>query len=427
MRTHRRLRVYVAQEFLLSFVIGFLFFFFIFFVNILLVMAEDIFSKNVPIREILLLVLYSIPQILALTFPFAALIGSLMAVGRLSSDNELLAMRASGVTLRVPFAVVVLMGLAFAVLSFVANDYLLPVSNLRMGRIYRRIVYANPAIELEEYSIKKQEDMTIVTGRLEGSTFLDFTVLDRTEDGKRRIISARRARLREGEDRGVISLELEQVLVQLRDGKDSGKFEFSTVESMEYNVPLKDIQPSLTSPGPREMSSVDVWTAIVAKRVKLAERVAEWNAQRDRLALTLRLEARYARELVADSLSGARRRVGLAQTALSALESHVAKPVRDRTLEYYEFEFHKKFSLPFACVVFFVFAFPVGLLARRSGRAVGFGVGLLVSILYWGLLLGGQTLAPKLAVSPAIAAWMPDAAVLVLGLTASLVGRGAES
>jgi lipopolysaccharide export system permease protein len=426
-RTYRRLRIYIAQEFLLSFVVGFLFFFFIFFVNILLVMAEDILSKNVPARDILLLVLYSIPQILALTFPFAALIGSLMAVGRLSSDNELLAMRASGVSLRVPFIVVAILGIAFSVLSFAANDYLLPVSNLRMGRIYRRIVYSNPAIELAEYSIRKREDMTIVTGKLDGPTFLDLTVLDQTADGKRRIISARRARLREAGDRGVISLELQDVLVQLRDAKDSGKFEYSKVESMDYNVPLQDIQPSLQSPGPREMSSVDVWKAIVAKRLALRQREQEWTGQRDTLAMALRLEARYARELAAESLAAAQRRSGAPQAALAALRSFEAKPVRDRTLEYYEFEFHKKFSLPFACVVFFAFAFPVGLLARRSGRAVGFGIGLLVSILYWGLLVGGQTLAPKFSFSPAVAAWMPDVVVLALGLVATAVGRGTES
>jgi lipopolysaccharide export system permease protein len=426
-RGHLRLRIYVTQEFLLSFVVGFLFFFFIFFVNILLVMAEDIFSKNVPIRDILLLVVYSIPQILALTFPFAALIGSLMAVGRLSSDNELLAMRASGISLRVPFMAVAALGIAFSLLSFVANDYLLPVSNLRMGRIYRRIVYSNPAIELSEYSIRRREDMTIVTGKLEGSTFLDFTVLDKTEEGKRRVISARRARLKEAGDRGVISLVLEDVLVQLRDAKDSGRFEYSRVQSMDYNVLLQDIQPSLSSPGPREMSSVDVWKAIVAKRLVLAQRQREWTAQRNVLAMALRLEARYARELAADSAAGARKRSGAPQAALSALEAFEAKPIRDRTLENYEFEFHKKLSLPFACVVFFAFAFPVGLLARRSGRAVGFGVGLLVSILYWGLLIGGQTLAPRFSFSPAIAAWMPDVVVLVLGLVAMAVGRGAES
>jgi len=427
MRAHRRLRIYVAQEFLLSFFIGFLFFFFIFFVNILLVMAEEIFSKNVPVREIILLLVYSVPQILALTFPFAALIGSLMAMGRLSSDNELLAMRASGVPLRVPFAVVIVLGLAFSVASFVANDYLLPLSNLRMARIYRRIVYSNPRIELEEYSINRQEDLTIVTGKVEGATFLDFTVLDKTQDGKRRVIFARRAVLQEGEDRGVISMHLEDVLVQLKDAKDSGKFEFSTVESMQYNVPIKDIQASLQNPGPREMSSVDVWAAMAAKRTILARRLGEWEGQRGRLAQSLRLEIRYGREVMAESLAVSRRRLAAPAAALAALQTHLAKPVRDRTLEYYEFEFHKKFSLPFACAAFFIFAFPVGLLTRRSGRAVGFGVGLIVSIMYWGLLVAGQTLSPKLAMSPGLAAWIPNAVVLLLGLGAAFAARRAES
>ena len=427
MRIYRRLRIYVAQEFLLAFLVGFLFFFFIFFVNVLLVMAEEIFSKEVPPREIALLVLYSIPQILALTFPFAALIGSLMAMGRLSSDNELLALRASGVSLRLLFGVVLLLGLVSSVASFVANDYLLPLSNLRMNRIFRTIVYSNPRIELEQYSINRQEDLTTVTGAISGSAFQNFTVFDKTEDGKRRVIFARQAELKQGEESGVITILLSDVLIQLTDPKDAGEFEYSTVERMEYNMPVRNIQTSLQSPGPREMSSVDVWTAIVAKRAILADRVREWESQRARLEQNLRLELRYGRETLVDSLAVARRRLASPAAALASLESHLAKPARDRTLEYYEFEFHKKFSLPFACAVFFVFAFPVGFLARRSGRAVGFGIGLIVSIMYWGLLVAGQTLSPKLATAAGLAAWIPDAVVLFLASVAAIVARRAEA
>jgi lipopolysaccharide export system permease protein len=427
MRTHGRLGLYLAQEFLFAFVIGFLFFFFLFFVNILLVMAEEIFSKDVPVREIILLLVYNVPQILALTFPFAALIGSLMAIGRLSSDNELLAMRASGVPLSVVFRVLLLVGLGFSMISFVANDYLLPVSTLHSGRIWRRIVYSNPGIELEQYSINRHDDMTIVTGRVEGSTFLDFTVLDRTEDGKRRTIFARDATLREGEETGVVSLELHDVLIQLKDPNEPSEFEYSRVQTMQYNVPLTSIQPSLQSPGPREMSSVDVWAAISVKRERLTERQIEWERQRDRLQQTLVLEIRHARELSAVSLAQARRRTGAPQAAAAALEAHLAKPIRDRTLAYYEYEFHKKVALPVACLAFFVFAFPVGLLARKSGRAVGFGVGLLVSIIYWGLLVGGQTLAPNLTVPAAVAAWAPDVVVLLLALGAATVRGRVES
>lgn len=427
MRTHLRLGLYVTQEFLFSFFIGFLFFFFVFFVNILLVMAEQIFAKNVPINDIALLLLYSTPQVISLTFPFAALIGSLMAMGRLSSDNELLAMRASGVPLRVVFRTVVVVGLVFSGLSFVTNDYLLPVSSLRMNQIYRRIIYTNPGIELAEYSISRQTDLTIVTGRVQGSTFLDLTLLDRTEDQKRRLIFAREATLKEGQEIGVISLELKDVIIQLKDPKETGEFEYSHVDSMIYNVPLKTIQASLQSPGPREMSSVDVWAGIVTKRGRLAERVAAWTLQESRLAQSLSLEIRYARELVTTSTQQARRREAPVTAALTALETHRSKPERDRTLEYWEFEFHKKLSLPVACVIFFAFAYPVGLLARRSGRAVGFGVGLIVSILYWGLLVGGQTLAPNLHWPAALGAWAPDAVVLVLAVLAALISRRVES
>ena len=95
----KRIARYVLAEFLFSFLVSFLFFFFIFFINQLLVMAEEIFSKKVPFWDVLLFVLYSLPAILALSFPFGALLGALMAVGRFSSDNELLAMRACGLPL----------------------------------------------------------------------------------------------------------------------------------------------------------------------------------------------------------------------------------------------------------------------------------------------------------------------------------------
>ena len=92
------------------------------------------------------------------------------------------------------------------------------------------------------------------------------------------------------------------------------------------------------------------------------------------------------------------------------------RPIVDRTLQNYELEFHKKFSIPFACLTFVVFAFPVGLMTRRAGRAVGFGIGLLVSTLYWSMLIAGQTLGiNNPALSPALAMWLPNIVILALG------------
>ena len=88
----------------------------------------------------------------------------------------------------------------------------------------------------------------------------------------------------------------------------------------------------------------------------------------------------------------------------------------DRTLQIYRLEYYKKFSIPFACLSFIILAFPVGLYTRRSGRSVGFGIGLLISVLYWSLLIGGQTFGTQRPeVSPFISMWLPNAAVVVIG------------
>jgi lipopolysaccharide export system permease protein len=65
--------------------------------------------------------------------------------------------------------------------------------------------------------------------------------------------------------------------------------------------------------------------------------------------------------------------------------------------------------------VFVFFAFPVGLFTRRSGRAVGFGIGLFVTIVYWGLLFAGQTFGIRLSFSPFLAMWLPNFVILGAG------------
>jgi len=158
---------YVAREYIMSFVVAFLFFFFLFFLNQILVMAEEIFSKKVPIWDVLRLIVFSLPIVIAFSFPFGSLVGALMAVGRLSSDNELLAFGTLGVPPRQLLFPMLLLGLAFSSVSFVMNDYFLPLGNLRFAEVYRRVLYSNPGLELEPYSVKRYENTTIITGAVD--------------------------------------------------------------------------------------------------------------------------------------------------------------------------------------------------------------------------------------------------------------------
>ncbi len=83
----RRLRIkshvitrYIVKELLLYFFIAFLFFFFVFFVNQILLMAEELLKKHVQLVDVVKLVTYSLPFVVAQSAPFATLVGFLMCL-----------------------------------------------------------------------------------------------------------------------------------------------------------------------------------------------------------------------------------------------------------------------------------------------------------------------------------------------------------
>jgi len=112
------IRWYIAREVLLAFAISFLFFFFIFFLNQILLLAEELLKRKAPPEEVLLLLLYSVPAILALTAPFASLLGLLLSVGRLAGDREILAAQAGGIRHFTLFLPALLLGALFTPVLF---------------------------------------------------------------------------------------------------------------------------------------------------------------------------------------------------------------------------------------------------------------------------------------------------------------------
>jgi lipopolysaccharide export system permease protein len=387
-------------------------------------MAEEIFSKKVPFWDVLLLVIYSLPIVIAFSFPFGSLVGALMAVGRMSSDNELLAFGALGVPSRHLVIPLLVVGLAFSLVSFVMNDYFLPLGNIRFSEIYRRILYSNPAVELESHSIKKYEDTTIITGQVEGRRIKDLLIIDKSPEGNRRIILAKDAHLEESRtQKGVVSLTLDSVFSQASYPSEGDRYDYTTSQSMVYNILLKDISVTMGGVNPSYQSSVDVWREIRAKQVDqdkaLREKDSKVRELQFGLASGMRVAALMA-EADPSQLPTARQEVSELWRDYSAEK---ARNVTDQTLQAYLLEFYRKFSMPAACLVFAYFAFPIGLRARRSGRTVGFAVGLFVSIVYWGMLFAGQTFGVRMSLSPAFSMWFPDAVVLFSALVFYILRR----
>ena len=384
-------------------------------------MAERILSKRVPLGDVLLLIFYSLPGIIALSLPFAALVGSLMSIGKFSQQNEIIALQASGVSLRRVFIPIFAFGVFFSAFSFVMNDYFLPLGTLRFNKLYRDLSYTYPELEIESYSIKIFQDSIIANGLVKGHSVETLFILDREAQGGKRIIMAESATIGGRSAEGVISLSMKNVTSHWIAEDDKTRYTYTFADTMEYNLLLKNISEAFRNPSPREMSFRDVYAEMRRKREALAAKVGQ-NEFRTRLA---ELEYRTTYRSLVNRLYAGGISYQDAIDTLVRLDSAVSglrqRTFTDTSLQTYLIEFHKKFSLPASCIAFVIFSFPVGLFTHRSGRSVGFGIGLFVSIFYWGLLFAGQTLGSRSHFPAFWAMWIPDIVILLLGLAAGIV------
>ncbi len=231
-------------------------------------------------------------------------------------------------------------------------------------------------------------------------------IMDKDDSSNRRFILADQARIDNShEAEGVLSFQLDNILDHKPEKRRRGEFEYTEAEKMEYNILLKDITNSIRNPGPREMGSLDVYKVIKKKKLELRDTVT-----RHKLEGFMAFVRTYG-SWSQGGLEGSRE----AARALLAYEENLANPVRDRSLQIWELEFFQKFSIPFSCLPFVILGFPLGLFTKRSGRSVGFGIGLFITIVYWGMLVAGRTLGIRTFFSPVITMWTPNALVLILG------------
>ncbi|MDR3145610.1 MAG: LptF/LptG family permease [Treponema sp.] len=405
---------YIVTEALFSFFGSFLFFFIIFFVNQLLLLAQEILTKRVPIGQVALLVFYALPSVVALSAPFASMVGTLMTVGRMTSDNEILVMLSSGLSYRTIYVPAMVVGILISMFSFLTNDILLPAGTIQFNKLYRLITLSTPALELEANSVKRFKDTIIVTGEVEGSVIGNVLILDRTGDGERRIILAKNAELKDWGNDG-LSLDLEAAFVQ--SSKEMARYDYDYASSsfLRYWVPQEDIIQMVSSITPKEMSSADVLTEIRKKQANLNTILEERLGRISRRML----EAERTLRQGPDRESWNRRNSQLIELQREILEYRSIR--RDYTLFYYILEFYKKFSIPLGAFSFVFLSVALGLMAKKSGQTVGFILGLIVAFLYWALLLGGQTMGVRLGFSPFWSIWTPNILAVTAGIILSVI------
>lgn len=352
---------YLLKELFLYFFVAFLFFFFIFFVNQILLVIQKILEKKVPLWDVMCLMTYALPSIIAQSAPFATLVGFLMCLGRLVSENEILIFRASGQSYRTILMPVIILGAVISLGSFFVNDYLLPLGTIKYNRLYRSILSSNPSVELEPNSIKKTVDKTLVIGNVVNDQVSDLIFFDTGADGQQRIIVADDSLVKKAKDSGVLmTLEMNNATVLLFDKEKRGNFDVLSSQKMNLNVFESSISATSNRVSPREMTSYDLH-----KKIKQMEESEDFSKKK---------------------------------------------------LNSYKLEYNKKFSLPFGSIFFAFLALPLALLfGKHNGQTIGLIVGIVICVLYWTMMILGQIFGNRGGLNGFVVMWAPNLAITIAG------------
>lgn len=352
---------YLFKELWIYFLIAFSFFFLIFFVNHLLLTAEDILEKRVPVAQVLLFIWYSLPFIIAQSAPFATLVGFLMCLGRMVSDNEILILRSTGHSFGFLISPAIILGLIISLGSFFVNDYLLPMGTIAYNKLYIDILVSNPSVELEPHSIKRFEDSTLVIGDVEDKTISDLMLFDTDSSGNFRVISAIDVDVVSPEDTSVaMQLNMGNATAVFLDEYNEDNYDYLHADNASMNLFSSSFFSNYSMTNPREMTFYDLNKEIVSLR-----------------------------------------------------QDENTNP---QLLNTYELEFHKKFSLPFGSIFFAFLAFPIAILfGKNNGQTIGLIVGICIAVVYWAFLILGQQFGLQNGWDGFLTMWIPNFLVGIFG------------
>jgi len=430
------LQRYTLREMISPFFLGFSFVTFLLLMEFLLDYLELILEKGVPVWDVVQLFVLGLGWMMALSIPCGVLVGALMTFGRMSQDNEILAMRASGVPMIHLLMPVFGWGLFWTVALLAFNNYVLPWTNYRFSELLLEVNRAKPAAELDEGVFVDAfdghrllfDELDPKTGEIRGVKILEFQSGDRLTT-----TTATSGRLTYDQDQDVLLLELHDGEMNGVPSDAANGETFRRTTYRDHTIAIhgeaQDYARRSKKKGQREMSAGELLGEVRSNEEKRENLIAEQDsilAQRGYASFaelraivkgrepwwTHLLGPFLPRSSVGD-LPTERRFVGppdvqtyenyrMAELQVGSFENHASQ---------FRVEYHKKFSLAAACLIFVLLGAPLGILVRRGGMRAGVW-SIAFFIFYYICLIAGEQLADRRLVRPWLAMWLAN---LVLG------------
>lgn len=346
---------YVIRTFLLVLLGAIVAFVAVFVIANLTEKVEDFIDHDAPLRAPILYYLYFSPYIAVLTLPVSMLLASLSTLGGMVRANELLALKASGISTYRPIRTVAILSLFVTVGAFAVGESVVPRSNEAKEMIWNRYITKTGSVSRTDI-INRTLDLGV--GRMlfikryntDDQLALDVTLAETSGTHVKRLLQADRMRYLDEESLWQFDTATERIW------DDGG-------ETFIEHTSLKEDLPHLSP------------TELAARRKDPEE-------------------------------------MGYAE-----LHDYVKRGLaRGRDVTRGLVDLHMKVSLPFANFIIVLFGTALAAVRRRTGLAVGFTASVFICFIYYGFMETGRALGYTGDLPPLLAAWIGNLTFGLLSL-----------
>ena len=345
---------------MLPFVINTVFFTFIFLMTKILRITQLIVNYKISMISLLLILIYSIPRFLSFVIPMSVMMAILLTFLRLSSDKELVALKAGGVNiygLIPPVLLFCVMGIA---LSSIMTVYGMPWGTISTKTLTFRVAASHVDAGLKERTFNDSfKDVMLYINKidLKKKILKDVFIEDKRSQNIVSTVMAPKGTLISEPDKLEIHLKLYNGAINQVDleNRSAHSINFKT-----YDVDL-DLKKTLmeSNGGPKNEDEM----------------------------------------------------------SFDELKAYL-KTFAQKNEQYYSalIELHKKFSIPFACLALGILAIPLGVQSESGKRSTGLGMGMIFFLIYYLMMSAGSVFGEAGVYPPAIGMWVPNVVMGGIGL-----------
>lgn len=369
---------YIFRETVPPFILGLLIYTFVLLMNQILLLSEMFIARGVSLGVVLSLLVFLIPSILAFTFPMSVLMGILAGLSRMSTDAEVTALQTLGIGYPRLLRPILIFSFCGWILTSFLTLYLAPRANYKWVKTLSESVLAKAQIDIRPREFYEAIPHTVIylqdiaPDESWKNIFVYFTRPHREPQ----LILASRGRLNFFPERKRAVLELYDGTIHSYSPSKPEKYSMTVFERLEEELNIENIFPSPSQ----------------EKRER----------EKDILELHTDLEALNTR---------------MSKFPEEEMDSPMYKAMQ-RQKRTYKVEIHKKWALPFACIIFAFLGISLGVTTRKGGRTSGFTLSIAIIIFYYILIQAGASLAIEGRISAFAGIWSANIILSLISIYA---------